>query len=51
MTEMMEVDMVAIILHYKNVSNEHIIHPKLRQCYMLIISQYKDEVRFYRKKP
>lgn len=32
-------DIVVIVLQYINVSNQYIVHHKLAQCYMPIISQ------------
>ena len=35
--------MVVIILQYINASNQHIVHLKITQCYMSIVSQLKKE--------
>ena len=37
--------MAVIILQYRNVSNQHVVHRNLMQCYMSIISQYENKNR------
>ena len=37
--DMLSSAMVVIVLQYISASNKHVVHLKLTQCYMLIISQ------------